>query len=145
MLANFRAPRRKSLAATRIVLAVLALLIGQTARLSAQSAADQASASPSRTAAGGKPSFEVASVKLDRSGDIRFGIGGPGSSLGRFSLDVPAKVLIYWAFGLKDFQLSGGPSLINSERYDIDAKVEDSLVAKLKKQFRTINRVSKLT
>jgi uncharacterized protein (TIGR03435 family) len=131
---KFQSARRKSLAATGIVLAVLAVLIGQTAPLWAQSATDKDSASPSRTAAGEKPSFEVASVKLNRSGDIRFGIGGPGSSLGRFiAKNVPAKVLIYWAYGLKDFQLSGGPSWINSERYDIDAKVEDSLVAKLKK------------
>jgi uncharacterized protein (TIGR03435 family) len=74
-------------------------------------------------------------VKVNKSGDGRFLIGGPG--FGRFvATNVPAKVLFYWAYGLKDFQLSGGPSWINSERYDIDAKMEDSLVAKLKKLSR---------
>ncbi len=80
------------------------------------------------------PSFEVASVKPNRSGDGRFLIGGPGSSSGRFiATNIPIRILIGWAYGLKDFQLSGGPAWIGSERVDVDAKVEDSVIATLQK------------
>ncbi|MGO8731295.1 MAG: TIGR03435 family protein [Terriglobia bacterium] len=80
-----------------------------------------------------QPSFEVASVKRDRS-------GGPGIRImlptGRFTAtNVTAKMLIEFAYNgnqaglsLRDDQVSGGPSWISSEKYDIDAKVEDSLV-----------------
>ena len=49
-----------------------------------------------------------------------------------------AKILIAWAYAgislpLQDNQLSGGPSWISSERYDIDAKLDDSQVEALEK------------
>jgi uncharacterized protein (TIGR03435 family) len=40
--------------------------------------------------------------------------------------------MIEFAYGMKDFQISGGPSWIESERFDIDAKVEDSMAEQLK-------------
>ena len=47
-------------------------------------------------------------------------------------------MLIAWAYAgislpLRDDQLSGGPSWISSERYDIDAKLDDSQVEPLEK------------
>jgi uncharacterized protein (TIGR03435 family) len=82
------------------------------------------------TAAGPLPSFEVASIKPDRSGSPGMRImTGPE----RFNAEgVTLRQLISMAYGVKDFQLSGGPSWINSERYDIQAKAEDSFVEKLK-------------
>lgn len=79
------------------------------------------------------PRFEVVSIKLNHSGDP-----GRGSisfqSPGRLTAtDVTVKLLIRFAYNIKDFQLSGGPNWINSEGYDIDAKVEDSVVEQLQK------------
>jgi uncharacterized protein (TIGR03435 family) len=81
------------------------------------------------------PSFEVASVKPDRSGGTGAHIGLPP---GRFiATNVTVKVLIGFAYEgkqarlwLGDNQVSGGPSWLSSERYDVEAKVEDSLVEK---------------
>ena len=71
------------------------------------------------------PSFEVATVKPNRSGDPRTLIGGP---LGRFTTTgTTTKFLIAYAYDVKGFQVSGGPSWVDSERYDIDAKVPDSI------------------
>jgi uncharacterized protein (TIGR03435 family) len=70
------------------------------------------------------PAFEVASVKLNNSGDGRVMLSQqPG---GRFTAtNVPLRLLIRNAYQLQDFQIVGAPSWINSERYDIVAKAED--------------------
>jgi uncharacterized protein (TIGR03435 family) len=85
------------------------------------------------------PSFEVASVKKrspendDRKGkDIPVMTGGPDVSQFR-ATNVTAKMLIATAYGVREFQVSGGPGWINSSRFDINAKVEDSLSAQLQK------------
>lgn len=83
------------------------------------------------------PAFEVASVKKhandsDGGRGMRVMMGGPDVSQFRAS-NVTAKMLIATAYSVKEFQIAGGPSWINSERWDIDAKVEDSLAAELKK------------
>ena len=78
------------------------------------------------------PSFEVASVKPCLSG---------GSHVvtilfrpGRFTATCATiKQLIARAYQVADFQLSGGPSWIGSEKYDIEAKESDSLVEELPK------------
>src|ERR1700674_1076043 len=73
----------------------------------------------------GDPVFEVASVKANKSGDNRIGIGfQPG---GRFrATNVPLRELISAAYGtpqpLPAFRISGGPKWIESERFDIVAK-----------------------
>jgi uncharacterized protein (TIGR03435 family) len=71
-----------------------------------------------------RPEFEVASVKPNTGGSMAVGIMmQPG---GRFSAtNVPLKFLIGFAYDVKDFQISGGPAWINSDRYDISAKAED--------------------
>jgi uncharacterized protein (TIGR03435 family) len=69
--------------------------------------------------------FEVASVKANKSGDNRIGIGfQPG---GRFrATNVPLRELISAAHGtpqpLPAFQITGGPKWIESDRFDIVAK-----------------------
>ncbi len=48
---------------------------------------------------------------------------------GRFTAkSVTAKMLIRIAYAIQDFQMAGGPSWIDSERYDIEAKPESSAV-----------------
>jgi bla regulator protein blaR1 len=77
--------------------------------------------SPAATA----PSFEVASIKPNHSGDRMVSMmNAPG---GRFTAkNVTAKMLIRLAYAIQDFQIAGGPSWMDSERYDIEAKPEGS-------------------
>ncbi len=92
-------------------------------------------------ATGPFPSFEVATIKPDHSGTgvIRIGSTGHGAPLDRFiATNVSVKKLMGWAFAgnslpLPDYEVSGGPNWIDSDRYDIDAKLEDSQVAELQK------------
>jgi uncharacterized protein (TIGR03435 family) len=82
-------------------------------------------AQSTQTTSGPVPSFEVATVKPNRSGDQRLLIEMP---LGRFiTTGTTTKFLIAYAYKVKAFQVSGGPSWTDSERYDIDAKVPDSV------------------
>src|SRR5512134_2391782 len=69
------------------------------------------------------PSFEVASVKPNKSGDMRVMFGmQPG---GRFTAtNAPLAALIRQAYQLQSFQLVGAPDWINDERFDIVAKAE---------------------
>lgn len=93
--------------------------------------APQVRAQSTQTTGAPLPSFEVASIKPNRSGDVRFFIS---MAPGRFTATgMTTKFLITFAYDVKEFQVSGGPSWINSERYDIDAKEEDSLVEELQK------------
>ena len=66
--------------------------------------------------------FDVASVKLNVS-------GGGGVTMrtqhGRLTIgNAPLMQIIQQAFLVKDFQVSGGPGWITTERYDIDARME---------------------
>ena len=71
------------------------------------------------------PSFEVASVKANHSGDHMVSL--MNSPSGRFSAkNVSVKMLIRLAYKVQDFQIAGGPGWIDSERYDIEAKPESS-------------------
>jgi bla regulator protein blaR1 len=91
----------------------------------------QLRAQSTQTTAAALPSFEVASIKPNRAGDMRIGIM---IRPGRFTTTgATTKLLIGYAYNAKDFQISGGPSWINSDKYDIDAKEEDSVVAELEK------------
>ena len=92
--------------------------------------------------AGNLHKFEVASIRPDHSGSrlSRSGAAGLGGApKDRFFVtNTTIKDLICWTFAgnsipLPRDQVSGGPGWINSERYDIDAKLEDSQVAALAK------------
>src|SRR5215510_7283615 len=67
------------------------------------------------------PAFEVATIKLNTSGDLQQAIRQqPG---GRVTVtNVPARQLIVLAYELQEFQLVGGPSWIESDRFDMVAK-----------------------
>jgi uncharacterized protein (TIGR03435 family) len=68
-----------------------------------------------------RPEFEVASIKLNKSGDLRAMILPPRG--GRFTAtNIPFQFLITLAYQIKDFQLTGAPAWLKSERYDIEAK-----------------------
>ena len=67
-----------------------------------------------------RPQFEVASIKPSAAGPgSMFGSRGPGM----FNTEnTPFKMLMSQAYGVKGFQISGGPSWINSDGYTITAK-----------------------
>lgn len=83
------------------------------------------------------PSFEVASIKLNPSNKpplsdahqwfIR-NVAAETARDGRFAAEgfiaTPLSVLIQLAYNVRDFQISGGPSWVESERYDVSARAE---------------------
>jgi uncharacterized protein (TIGR03435 family) len=76
------------------------------------------------TAAASAQKFEVASVKPNHSGDQRMFIRNlPG---GRFATEnIPLNQLVAFAYGIRDYQISGLPAWADSDRYDIQAKAEN--------------------
>src|SRR5215469_8301443 len=77
---------------------------------------------PSAHAQSSRPEFEVASIRPANS-------GRPGISIetepGRFkAINATVSFLIQYAYGIKEFQLIGGPSWMGSDKFDIDAKSE---------------------
>jgi uncharacterized protein (TIGR03435 family) len=78
------------------------------------------------------PSFEAASIKPNHSGTPNHLFGRPSPD--RFTTtNIRAKDMIRFAYNLKPFQISGGPGWIDSVGYDVDAKIDDSLVPELQK------------
>jgi uncharacterized protein (TIGR03435 family) len=84
-----------------------------------------------------RPSFEVASIKPNRSETQQPSLGLPPG--GFTATDVSVKLLIQWAYDdnkdhllLRGGQISGGPSWINTERFDINAKVDAPHIEKMK-------------
>src|SRR2546421_3664287 len=70
----------------------------------------------------GDPTFEVASVKQNTSGDGRILIQMlPGNRIN--VTNVPARQLIAQAYQLQQFQLVGGPAWLANDRFDIVAKL----------------------
>jgi uncharacterized protein (TIGR03435 family) len=81
-------------------------------------------AQPPQTAAPA-PAFEVASIKPNNSGDGRVMLG---NQPGRFTAtNVTLRMLIRNAYQLQDFQISGGPSWLNSDHFDIVAKIDPAV------------------
>src|SRR2546430_11400849 len=74
-----------------------------------------------------RPSFEVAAVKPYAADDNRVMIGSqPG---GRFRASgVTLKMLLTYAYRVRDFQVSGGPDWISTDKWDIQAKAEEGTV-----------------
>jgi uncharacterized protein (TIGR03435 family) len=69
--------------------------------------------------------FEVASVKINKSGQRGGGISAIGG--GRFrATNIPFKILLATAYDVNFEQISGGPDWLDSERFDVEAK-PDSL------------------
>jgi bla regulator protein blaR1 len=70
------------------------------------------------------PKFEVASIKPSDPSVNGFRIqSAPG---GRFiASGVTVKFLIQQAYGVRDFQISGGPSWIDTLKFDLNAKADD--------------------
>jgi uncharacterized protein (TIGR03435 family) len=69
--------------------------------------------------------FEVASIKPNNSGDGRVMMQ---NQPGRFTAtNVTLRVLIRNAYQLQDFQITGGPSWLSSDHFDIVAKIPEGV------------------
>jgi len=67
------------------------------------------------------PSFEAATVKANKSGEVRMAVDFQGG--GRFSAtNVPLKILIALAYHVRPEAITGGPGWLGSDRFDIVAK-----------------------
>ena len=75
------------------------------------------------------PSFEVASIKPNRSRSLAGSSGWHGDTFTAKNLSTIS--LIEYAFNVKRFQLSSGPTWINTASYDIDAKLDESVATSL--------------
>jgi uncharacterized protein (TIGR03435 family) len=99
----------------------------------ATSSSTSTSAAPSAIASTFE--YEVASVKLSKTsstnGAFRFGMRytDDGLSIENF----PLMLLVQQAYGVNKDRISGAPDWLNSERYDIEAKVDPARVDELKK------------
>jgi len=91
-----------------VILALLAvLLLGQTP--------------PRQTAS----AFEVASVKANASGSARASWAGQGSQL--IIQNYLLRDIILGAYGLRSYQLSGGPDWVGTARFDIVGRAPDGV------------------
>ena len=81
-----------------------------------------ATASFGQAPAGKRASFAVASIKPDKTDrPVTLGVGN-GQGGGR---NVTLKMLIALAYQVQEFQISGGPGWIGSDRFDVEGKAED--------------------
>ena len=78
-------------------------------------------------------SFEVAWIKPNHSGDRRFFVSWQPGRFNATGERLTLKFLITMAYDVKDFQVSGGPGWVNTDRYDIDAKEPNSIARELDK------------
>src|SRR5271165_4684962 len=71
------------------------------------------------TAPGHAQSFETASIKVSTTG----GKMSVDSRPDRFTIqNAPLRDLIQMAYGVRDFQIAGGPAWMDSDHYDLEAK-----------------------
>jgi uncharacterized protein (TIGR03435 family) len=79
-------------------------------------------------------SFEVASIKPDHLDGHSTRISYDNNSF--LTSGVTLKRLIEFAYNIGDFQLSGGPAWVDSETYQIQARIDQETVAALNKLSR---------
>jgi uncharacterized protein (TIGR03435 family) len=107
--------KRAFVTATAMVAVATSIAIGARRPGAVQATTAQAPRTPSVGQA--NPTFEVASVKRNKSGNNFVQIGGPP---GRFSAtNVPLRLLIQFSHQMQPFQIVGGPNWITSDRFDI--------------------------
>jgi bla regulator protein BlaR1 len=117
--------RKLLLSAAGLVVVVLPIVFGllHATQTRAESKAQETT--------GPAPVYEVASIKPDKSGNdmIRM-MARPDGFTGT---NITLQMLIRNAYGVEDNQISGAPSWLNSEKYDIEAKMDSSVADELRK------------
>ena len=101
----------RALAAAALVMGAIATALTASATQSGQGALPTSSTA----------TFEVASVKPNKSGDQRVMMSMPPT--GRVTAtNIPVRLLIQQAYDVQPFQIVGGPGWIASDRFDVTAK-----------------------
>jgi uncharacterized protein (TIGR03435 family) len=93
-----------------------------------------ASTTPAGPAATPAVSFDVVSIKPERSsGSNHINIDVSFDTDSFIATGVTAKYLIELAYDVRDFQISGGPAWADSEKYAVNAKIDEETLGALKK------------
>lgn len=108
------------------LLAVAAPIAFGVAHASPRQAAAQTQ-DPSSTS----PAYEVASIKPNKSGENIIMMRSLPD--GFTATGVTLHELIRAAYGVQNFQISGGPGWLESDKYDIQAEVDSSVAGELRK------------
>jgi bla regulator protein blaR1 len=75
-------------------------------------------------------SYEVASIKPEKTGSMMFKILNTPDG---FSASTTVQMLIRVAYGIEDNQISGAPGWVGSEKYEVEAKMDEVTADKVKK------------
>ena len=110
--------------------------IAASLTLAASVALSQSPPSPARTesAPAPAPTFDVATIRPNNSDQHARShiISSPHD--GRFTvINVPLNMLLQFAFGVPQSQISGIPAPLNSQKFDIEARSDPSIDAQLSK------------
>ena len=87
--------------------------------------------SQSQTRAANAPVYEVASIKPNKSDNGLFRMMFEQNGFSATS--VTLRMLIRTAFGVEDSQIFGAPNWLNSEKYDIEARMDSAVADRLRK------------
>lgn len=97
-------------------------LLAITGLLSAQLWGQEPTSSPSR------PTFEVASIKPNVSGDVQSSLTvQPGGRV--MAINIQPRTLISFAYQVQEYQIVSGPSWLDDGHFDIQARPEGNLPA----------------
>jgi uncharacterized protein (TIGR03435 family) len=126
----------------RLMLATLDVAVLAIPVICGYVSAPQVYAQSPRPGGVSSPSFEVASVKQNRSENSAsmMRVFPDGFSLKNGS----TKALVTFAYGVRDNQVSGEPGWITTERYDVEAKVGDSVLKELER-LSAVERAKQLS
>lgn len=117
--------RKKILLAFASVLAIAAPVLFGLARGTRQSVAPQSADASNETYG-----YEVASIKPEKSGSMMFRVLNTPDG---FSATTTVQMLIRVAYGIEDNQISGAPGWVSSDKYDVEAKMDQATADKVKK------------
>ena len=117
--------RKKVLLALSTVVAVAAPILFGLASGARQSVVPQSTDATYETL-----SYEVASIKPEKSGSMMFRVLNTPDG---FSAVSTVQMIIRVAYGIEDNQISGAPGWVGSEKYDVEAKMDQVTAEKLKK------------
>ncbi len=85
-----------------------------------------ATAAPANAQTDTRPAFAVATIKYNRSGDAAAGMRlQPGGRI--VVTNQPLRRLIIFAYSLQPQQVAGGPSWLDTDRFDITAQAEGNI------------------
>jgi hypothetical protein len=80
---------------------------------------------PLSNAQSARPQFEVASVKANVDNGPPSFQAQPG---GRFLVRGPFKLMVALAYTIRDYQISGGPGWITTDRWDVEGKAPEGSI-----------------